>query len=136
MFLGCLEDVHPVQNVVGRCCVMEHAEYISCKVLIVHLLFYLIICIGLFSVSKLNKKLFKIILNVYNFKSIALGRPTEIEEKDVYICQSIYNEQRRQLTKMVNGLKRYTHSDTVTQDEIYFFRRLINPLKVIIYYGL
>ncbi|KAK6643901.1 hypothetical protein RUM43_000166 [Polyplax serrata] len=87
MFLGCLEDVHPVQNVVGRCCVMEHAEYISC-------------------------------------------RPTEIEEKDVYICQSIYNEQRRQLTKMVNGLKRYTHSDTVTQDEIYFFRRLINPLKV------
>ncbi|EEB13504.1 predicted protein [Pediculus humanus corporis] len=87
MFLGCLEDVHSIQNVVGRCCVMEHTEYISC-------------------------------------------RPTEIEEKDIYICQSIYNEQRRQLTKLVNGLKRYTHSDTVTQDEIYFFRRLINPLKV------
>ncbi|KAL0270693.1 UNVERIFIED_CONTAM: hypothetical protein PYX00_008011 [Menopon gallinae] len=87
MFLGCLEDVHPVQNVVGRCCIMEQADYISC-------------------------------------------RPTEIDEKDVYICQSVYNEQRRQLSKLVSGLKRYTHSDTVTQDEIYFFRRLINPIKV------
>lgn len=58
------------------------------------------------------------------------GRPTEIDEKDVYICQSVYNEQRRQLSKLVSGLKRYTHSDTVTQDEIYFFRRLINPVKV------
>lgn len=57
------------------------------------------------------------------------GRPTEIEEKDIHVCQSVYEEQQRMLTKL-QGLKRYTHSDTVLQDEIYFFRRLINPARV------
>lgn len=28
------------------------------------------------------------------------------------------------------GLKKFNHSATVTEDEIYFFRRPINPAKV------
>lgn len=31
MILGSLEEIHPVSTVVGRCCIMEHSEYISCK---------------------------------------------------------------------------------------------------------
>lgn len=29
-----------------------------------------------------------------------------------------------------DGLKKYNHSSTVTDDEIYFFRKPINPAKV------
>lgn len=59
------------------------------------------------------------------------GRPTEIPESDVYICESQYDEARRSIKELPReGLKKYTHSAAVMQDEIYFFRRLINPQKV------
>lgn len=64
-----------------------------------------------------------------------LGRPTEIPEKDVYLCESLYDETKpctRELPR--DGLKKYVHSAAVTQDEIYFFRRLINPPKVIFFF--
>lgn len=58
-------------------------------------------------------------------------RPTEIPENDVYVCESLYDEARRTIKELPReGLKKYTHSAAVTQDEIYFFRRLINPPKV------
>ena len=60
-----------------------------------------------------------------------LGRPTEIPEIDVYVCESLYDEARRQVRPLpVEGLKKYSHSSAVMEDEIYFFRRLINPPKV------
>lgn len=59
------------------------------------------------------------------------GRATEIPEIDVYIVESMYDEARRSIKELPKeGLKKYTHSLAVTQDEIYFFRRLINPQKV------
>ncbi|KAJ8965409.1 hypothetical protein NQ314_004161 [Rhamnusium bicolor] len=58
-------------------------------------------------------------------------RPTEVPETDVFICTSMYDEINRQVRKLpVEGLKKYVHSPTVTDDEIYFFPKLINPPKV------
>lgn len=69
--------------------------------------------------------------------SLFIGRPTEIPEDDVFICESIYDETKNFIKKLPqDGLKKYTHTSVVTQDEIYFFRRPINPAKVseIFYY--
>lgn len=68
-------------------------------------------------------------LNLYTF-NIA-GRPTEIPETEVYICESMFDEARQQIVELPrDGLKKFVHSPAVYQDEIYFFRRLINPTKV------
>lgn len=74
------------------------------------------------------------ILTICDIKlSVTAGRPTEIPEQDVYVCESVYDEARRQVRKLSReGLKKYSHSNAVTEDEIYFFRRLINPPKVCI----
>uniref|UniRef100_A0A1B6CN38 Protein polybromo-1 n=1 Tax=Clastoptera arizonana TaxID=38151 RepID=A0A1B6CN38_9HEMI len=88
VFLSTLEDTNPVNNILGKCAVLEHSEYISC-------------------------------------------RPTEIREYDVYVCESMYDEAKRTVKELPrDGLKKYTHTPAVTQDEIYFFRRLINPPKI------
>ncbi|XP_034240054.1 protein polybromo-1 isoform X2 [Thrips palmi] len=88
LFLSCIEGVNPLQNIIGRCAVLEHQEYIS-------------------------------------------SRPTEIPEHNVYICESVYDESIRQVVKLEpEGLKKYSHSNAVHEDEIYFFRRLINPPKI------
>ena len=64
-------------------------------------------------------------------KIIPPGRPTEFLESDTYICESLYEESRRQIKKLASdGLKKYTHSPGVIQDEIYFFRRPIQPQRV------
>lgn len=61
-----------------------------------------------------------------------IGRPAEIAEEDVYLCESIYDETTKQIRELPkDGLKKYTHSSAVNQDEFYFFRRLIHPVKVI-----
>nr|CAD7398151.1 unnamed protein product [Timema cristinae] len=58
------------------------------------------------------------------------SRPTEIPESDVYVCESMYDEAKQQVKKLMReGLKKYSHSNAVSEDEIYFFRRLINPPK-------
>uniref|UniRef100_A0A1Q3F0S5 Putative chromatin remodeling complex rsc subunit rsc1/polybromo n=1 Tax=Culex tarsalis TaxID=7177 RepID=A0A1Q3F0S5_CULTA len=58
-------------------------------------------------------------------------RPTEIPEPDVFLCESIYDEMKKQIRKVVPGnLKRFNHTQAVTTDEIFFFRRPINPPKV------
>ncbi|KDR13747.1 hypothetical protein L798_12146, partial [Zootermopsis nevadensis] len=88
VFLSTLEDTNTIDSLMGKCAVLEHGEYISC-------------------------------------------RPTEILEHDVYVCESVYDEARRQVKKLPReGLKKYSHSNAVAEDEIYFFRRLINPPKV------
>ncbi|XP_039291348.1 protein polybromo-1 isoform X3 [Nilaparvata lugens] len=88
IFLSTVEDTIPVDTVVGKCAVLEHSEYISC-------------------------------------------RPTEIPEADVYLCESKFDEAKQLFRELPrDGLKKYTHSSAVTQDEIYFFRRLLNPPRV------
>lgn len=78
---------------------------------------------------------FYIVSLILNISALIFpGRPTEIPEQDVYVCESIFDEARRQIKKMPRDtLKKFTHSSAVTEDEIYFFRRLINPPKVSIW---
>lgn len=59
-------------------------------------------------------------------------RATEIPEADVYLCESIYDEFNKIIKKMEPpiGLKKFTHSQDVTLDEIFYFRRPISIQKV------
>ncbi|XP_050428093.1 protein polybromo-1 isoform X2 [Adelges cooleyi] len=83
-----IEETVVVSKITGKCSVLEHAEYISC-------------------------------------------RPAEIAEADVYLCESIYDDSTKQIRELPkDGLKKYTHSPAVNQDEFYFFRRLIHPVKI------
>lgn len=60
-----------------------------------------------------------------------LDRPTEIPETDVYVCESVYDEAKKQIHRNIKGgLRKFTHSQMVTPDEIYHFKTAISPLKV------
>ncbi|XP_011164312.1 protein polybromo-1 [Solenopsis invicta] len=68
---------------------------------------------------------------VLDYGEYICSRPTEIPEDDVYICESLYDESKSLMKKLSqDGLKKYNHTSAVTEDEIYFFRRPINPAKV------
>ncbi|XP_021953815.1 protein polybromo-1 isoform X3 [Folsomia candida] len=57
-------------------------------------------------------------------------RPTEVPETDVYVCESLYDEARRQVKKF-EGLKKYQYMDPrVHRDELFMFRRPITLAKV------
>lgn len=59
-------------------------------------------------------------------------RPTEIAERDIYICESAYDEVKGQIRRLSKPgeLKKVVHSSGVTEDEYYFFKRPITPQKV------
>ncbi|XP_036150298.1 protein polybromo-1 isoform X6 [Monomorium pharaonis] len=68
---------------------------------------------------------------VLDYGEYICSRPTEIPEDDVYICESLYDESKSLMKKLSqDGMKKYTHTSAVTEDETYFFRRPINPAKV------
>lgn len=68
---------------------------------------------------------------VLDYGEYVCSRPTEIPEDDIFICESTYDETKNLMRKLnADGLKKYNHSSTVTDDEIYFFRKPINPAKV------
>ncbi|XP_076295789.1 protein polybromo isoform X8 [Lasioglossum baleicum] len=68
---------------------------------------------------------------VLDYGEYICSRPTEIPEDDVYICESLYDESKSLMKKLgQEGLKKFNHNSAVTEDEIYFFRRPINPAKV------
>ncbi|XP_022920699.1 protein polybromo-1 isoform X3 [Onthophagus taurus] len=68
--------------------------------------------------------------SVLDYNDFISSRPTEIPEQDVYICISLYDEINRQIKKLpIEGLKKFSHSNAVTEDEIYYFPKLINPMK-------
>lgn len=58
---------------------------------------------------------------VLSFKDFLSCRPTEINENDVLLCESRYNESDKQMKKF-KGLKRFSLSAKVVDDEIYYFR--------------
>ncbi|XP_019875742.2 protein polybromo-1 isoform X3 [Aethina tumida] len=67
---------------------------------------------------------------VLDYNDYISCRPTEIAEADTFICTSMYDEVNRQIRKLPNdSLRKYSHSGEVTEDEIYFFPKLINPPK-------
>ncbi|GAB0097679.1 polybromo [Sergentomyia squamirostris] len=69
--------------------------------------------------------------SVLDYVEYTTCRPTEIPESDVYICESIYDELKKQIRRLQGtGLRKFTHSQMVTPDEIYHFRAPITPLRV------
>lgn len=46
------------------------------------------------------------------------GRPTEISENDVYVCESVYDESNRVARKLKSGLRKFEHTKDVTVDEV------------------
>lgn len=59
-------------------------------------------------------------------------RPTEISESDIYVCESTYDEVKKQIRRNTTGssLRKFSHNRMVTADEIYFFKTPITPVKV------
>lgn len=46
------------------------------------------------------------------------GRPTEIAETDIYVCESVYDESNRVARKLKAGLRKFEHTKDVTVDEV------------------
>uniref|UniRef100_A0A131XM83 Putative chromatin remodeling complex rsc subunit rsc1/polybromo n=1 Tax=Hyalomma excavatum TaxID=257692 RepID=A0A131XM83_9ACAR len=67
--------------------------------------------------------------SVLDCKDYTTSRLTEINESDVYICESRYLEAERQIRKLPKGLKKFSHSEAVTPDEVYYFKNPITPQK-------
>lgn len=67
---------------------------------------------------------------MFSFKDYLSCRPTEVPEDDVLLCESRYIESEKQMKKF-KGLKRFSLSAKVVEDEIYYFRRV--PFALIIY---
>ncbi|XP_061147830.1 protein polybromo-1 isoform X3 [Syngnathus typhle] len=65
---------------------------------------------------------------VSSFKEYLSCRPTEVPEANVLLCESRYIESEKQM-KRFKGLKRFSSSAKVVEDEIYYFRKLIVPQK-------
>ncbi len=56
-----------------------------------------------------------------SFKDFLSCRPTEMPEENVLLCESRYIESEKQMKKF-KGLKRFSMSAKVVEDEIYYFR--------------
>uniref|UniRef100_W4VRH5 Putative chromatin remodeling complex rsc subunit rsc1/polybromo n=1 Tax=Corethrella appendiculata TaxID=1370023 RepID=W4VRH5_9DIPT len=69
---------------------------------------------------------------VLEFHEYITRRPTEIPESDVYVCESVYDEMKKQIRRIPTpgGLRKFTHTQMVLTDEVYHFRRAINPPRV------
>lgn len=68
---------------------------------------------------------------VSSFREYLSCRPTEVPEKDILLCESRYIDSEKQMKKF-KGLKRFSFSSKVVEDEIYYFRcvfrhRLVSP---------
>ncbi|XP_060897906.1 protein polybromo-1 isoform X3 [Labrus mixtus] len=65
---------------------------------------------------------------VSSYKDYLSCRPTEVPEENILLCESRYIESEKQMKKF-KGLKRFSLSGKVVEDEIYYFRKLIVPQK-------
>ncbi|XP_072238136.1 polybromo 1, like isoform X3 [Leuresthes tenuis] len=65
---------------------------------------------------------------VSSFKDYVSCRQTEYLEDDVLLCESRYIETEKQMKKF-KGLKRFSYSSKVVEDEVYYFRKLMVPQK-------
>lgn len=69
-----------------------------------------------------------------SFKDYLSCRPTELSEDDVLLCESRYIESEKMMKKF-KGLKRFSYSSKVVEDEIFYFRsnraliRIIDGIK-------
>uniref|UniRef100_A0A671U069 Protein polybromo-1 n=1 Tax=Sparus aurata TaxID=8175 RepID=A0A671U069_SPAAU len=65
---------------------------------------------------------------VSSYKDYLSCRPTEVPEENILLCESRYIESEKQMKKF-KGLKRFSLSGKVVEDETYYFRKLIVPQK-------
>ncbi|CAJ1050641.1 polybromo 1%2C like isoform X4 [Xyrichtys novacula] len=65
---------------------------------------------------------------VSSFKDFLSCRPTEVSEDDILLCESRYIDTEKQMKKF-KGLKRFSYSPKVVEDEIFYFRKLMVPQK-------
>ncbi|XP_069392657.1 polybromo 1, like isoform X1 [Paralichthys olivaceus] len=65
---------------------------------------------------------------VSSFKDFLSCRSTEVSEDDVLLCESRYIETEKQMKKF-KGLKRFSYSAKVVEEEIFYFRKLVVPQK-------
>ncbi|EDV30236.1 uncharacterized protein Dana_GF23180 [Drosophila ananassae] len=67
---------------------------------------------------------------VLEYGDFITSRPTEIPESDVYICESVYDEVKKAIRKLVVGnMRKFQHSPAVTEDETFYFKTPIKPGK-------
>lgn len=68
---------------------------------------------------------------VLEYLEYSTRRATEVPEADVYICEHVYDEEKKSLSNLGQGsrLRRFTHTSAVTPDEIYRFRKAITPQR-------
>lgn len=68
---------------------------------------------------------------VLEMKDYLRSRPTQYNEADVYLCESVYDEGKRAIRGALDGgLKQYVLSAESTADEVYFFKTPISAQKV------
>lgn len=69
---------------------------------------------------------------VLEYNDYITSRPTEISESDIYVCESTYDEAKKQIRRNTSGsgLKKFTHSQMVTPDEVYHFKSPVPHHKV------
>ena len=78
-----------------------------------------------FPIEKIKSK-----CSVLSYKDYITKRPTEIPEKDVYLCESKYCPNTKTLTKLPGGLaRRLLRNPNIVNDEYYGFRKQLQLLK-------
>lgn len=70
---------------------------------------------------------------VSSFKDYISCRATEISEDDILLCESRYIDTEKQMKKF-KGLKRFSYSSKVVEDEIYYFR-LVREAELLFYFS-
>ncbi|XP_052070858.1 protein polybromo-1-like isoform X2 [Mytilus californianus] len=68
--------------------------------------------------------------SVLHIKDYYTSRIGDIPEDDVYVCESKYQEPEKTIKKLGKGLKKYTLSPLVTDDELYFFKKPLTLQKI------
>ncbi|XP_047146441.1 protein polybromo-1 isoform X1 [Hydra vulgaris] len=64
---------------------------------------------------------------ILNLRDYQFLRPTEIDEKHVYICSAIYIEEEMKFRRRTKGFKRAILPANVRDDELWYFDESINP---------
>ena len=66
---------------------------------------------------------------VTNSKKYCSSRVTEVDERDVYVCETKYSLSNRTFRKFTKGLRKFELSLKCSEDEIYFLRRELQLRK-------
>ncbi|XP_066935067.1 protein polybromo-1-like isoform X2 [Clytia hemisphaerica] len=56
-------------------------------------------------------------------------RPTEMEEKDIYLCSAVYNEDELKFRRNIRGCKRLQLPQHIRDDEYWYFEQPHNPKR-------